>query len=191
MARFGDDETVIYPRRGHRLLAPTVLHSMDTVDVAGQVLRVAAQHRTDQDHPPRVKVDVIGVGAGVVDHLSRHERQVEVVGVDVGRAPTSQPEYGPGYSKLRDQLWFGLRDWLEAGGTFEDDVRLESELVAALYDFDERGRYRVERKEKVKARLKRSPDRADAAALAVYEAPANVVPERSRRRRAMANTGGF
>ena len=110
---------------------------------------------------PLVRVDVIGVGAGVAD-LLRYNNQVECVGVNVATSATIEE-----YALLRDQVWFGLKKWLKDGGAIPSDPKLEAELVAPTYAFDLRGRIKVEPKEKIKERLRRSPDRADALALAV------------------------
>jgi hypothetical protein len=104
---------------------------------------------------------VIGVGAGVADFL-RYRSQVECAAINVATAATVEE-----YALLRDQLWFGLQQWLKDGGTIPQDPKLEAELVAPTYAFDVRGRIKVEPKEKIKERLRRSPDRADALALAV------------------------
>jgi hypothetical protein len=69
---------------------------------------------------------------------------------------------------LRDQLWFGLTDWLKEGGALPEDNKLSAELVAPKYRFDAQRRRKVESKDEIKKRLKRSPDRADAVALFVY-----------------------
>jgi hypothetical protein len=95
-----------------------------------------------------------------------------VLGVDVARFGDDETVIFPvrgkkALSLLRDQLWFGLQQWLKDGGTIPQDPKLEAELVAPTYAFDVRGRIKVEPKEKIKERLRRSPDRADALALAV------------------------
>jgi phage terminase large subunit len=87
---------------------------------------------------------------------------VECAAVNVATSATVEE-----YALLRDQLWFGLQKWLKDGGTIPSDPKLEAELVAPTYAFDLRGRTKVEPKEKIKERLRRSPDRADALALAV------------------------
>ena len=132
---------------------PIVLHSLDAVQVAGKVLEVARQFASPGELP-LVRVDVIGVGAGVADFL-RYNNQVECVPVNVATSATVEE-----YSLLRDQLWFGLQKWLKDGGTIPSDPKLEAELVAPIYAFDLRGRIKVEPKEKIKERLRRSPDRA-------------------------------
>ena len=166
VARFGDDDSVIQPRRGKRAPVPRVIHGQDTVQVAGAVVQVAQELRRPGERV-RVKVDVIGVGAGVADTLRQHQ-WLDVVDVNVAESATATDD-GPGYALLRDQLWFAVRDWLRDGGAFAPDEQLEAELVAPVYSFDTRGRIKVESKDSMKKRLKRSPDRADALALAVHE----------------------
>jgi hypothetical protein len=172
VARFGDDDSVITPCRGFYSYEPIVISGQDNVQVAGRALEVMREMRRD-DEVPRLSVDVIGVGSGVADILRASEEcqseRIEVCDINVAEKATSDDE--PGYVNLRSQLWFALRDWLRDGGSIPDDPRLHGELMAPLYDFDSRGRYRVESKEKMKARLGRSPDRADSLALAIYEPP--------------------
>ena len=163
VARFGDDESVIQPVRGHKAYRPTAVHGLDTVAVAGKVLEVARTMRT-RGEPVTVNVDVIGVGAGVADNLRQHD-WLSVNDVNVAVAAKNENDF----VNLRAELWFGMRDWLKVGGISEDS-KLESELVAPTYSFDNRGRYKVESKDELKKRLARSPDRADALALALYKA---------------------
>ena len=68
-----------------------------------------------------------------------------------------------------------LRAWLKEGGAIPEDSKLAAELVAPKYEFDDRQRRKVESKDAMKKRLKRSPDRADALALAVWE-PSAYLP---------------
>ncbi|MCC6649092.1 MAG: hypothetical protein IT374_26425 [Polyangiaceae bacterium] len=184
-ARFGDDETGIAPVRGKRAHAIRTLRSMDTVDVAGQVLATCSELARDGE-TIRVQVDEIGIGAGVLDTLRRRDSvklakgggtaRLVAVGVNAAEsAPTSDL-----YHRMRDQVWFATRDWLRDGGAIPDDGRLHGELVAPLYAFDTSGRYVVEPKAKTKARLGRSPDRADALGLAVFRAPVVTSGYRNR-----------
>jgi len=171
VARFGDDESVIWPRRGHKAMAPTILRGADTLRLCGEVKRIARDLRIAGDgmdvpaERPLVKVDGAGVGGGAVDVL-KDDRELEVVEVNAGEAST-----GDTYARLRDQLWFALRDWLKAGGAIPRDEKLAAELVAPIYGFDLRGRIKVESKDDLRERLGRSPDRADALALAVFNRP--------------------
>lgn len=169
VARFGDDETVVALRRGTHAFPLRTIVNGDGPDTAGRVLEVVSQSLRG-DESVQIKVDVIGVGASVFDALRRTvPKGVEVVAVNVAENATSRgPDGEEKYARLRDQLWFALRDWLRDGGELPDDGKLEVELLAPEYAFDARGRYVVESKDETKRKLGRSPDRADALALSIF-----------------------
>jgi hypothetical protein len=164
VARFGDDSSVIAVRRGMRIEEFAVVQGLDTVQVAGKVREVIARHRRGSESVS-VKVDTIGVGGGVADQL-RTDR-LHLVEVNSSEASSSPEDY----YNLRSQLWFDIGSWLKAGGAIPKDSKLEGELVAPTYSFDPKGRRKVEGKADIKKRLGRSPDRADATALAIYTVP--------------------
>lgn len=166
VARYGDDESVIAPRRGAKILPLVALRGLDGPGLADRVIALLGQLRREGERP-FLKVDVIGIGASCFDSLRQKAETFgfDVVPVNVGEA-SQLPEK---YRNLRAQLHFAMRSFLREGGGLPADERLHSELVATRYSLDERGRYVVERKEEIKARLRRSPDRADAVMLAVYE----------------------
>lgn len=179
VARFGDDDSVIRPRRGRVAFPDTVVHGLDTQEVAAKVLDLVRTMRIEPEKP-KVKVDTIGVGAGVADALRQYHGK-ELILIEVNVSETADDEEK--YSNLRTQLWFGLADWLTSAAMPPDD-RTEDELRAPVYGFDSRGRRKVESKDEIKKRLHRSPDRADALALAVYEGGAMPI-------RAPKSTGGY
>lgn len=170
VARSGDDESVIAPRRGFRLGELEPHRGLDGPQLAAKVIECANRLRGDQVERVRVKIDVVGVGASPYDCLKavEDERGIEVIGVNSGEA-SDDPER---FKNKRAQLHFAMRSWLADGGAIPpNEPKLHAEIVAAKFSLDERNRYIVEKKDAIKARLKRSPDRADAAALAVYEPP--------------------
>jgi hypothetical protein len=68
----------------------------------------------------------------------------------------------------RAEMFFALRTAMEQGKVaLPDDEDLIADLSAITYEFDQRGRIRLEGKDEVRKRLGRSPDRADAVALAL------------------------
>lgn len=166
VARFGDDESVIAARRGRKLLALVPVRNADGPTLAARVSRLAAElNRGPVDARPLVKVDIIGVGASVFDFLAR-DSSLRVVGVNVAESATDSERF----ANRRAELWHHLARWLRNGGAIPDDSKLQAELAAPRYDYsDPKGRMRVEAKDQFKRRLNRSPDRADAVALAVYE----------------------
>jgi phage terminase large subunit len=176
VARYGDDNTVLQPvfEKGATVL-PTVHRKQDNVEVAGHVMDLVERLRRDHGYPVEtgpvhVKIDDLGNGGGVTDTL-KHSERAAALGIVVCPVIVSNRATATGYSLLRDQLWFALRDWLKESGQLPPDALLEGELVAPLYSFDSQGRAKVESKDDLKKRLGRSPDRADALCLGIYEPP--------------------
>ena len=160
-ARFGEDEFAIVVRRGPVMLMPITFRGADAVSGAQRVLNVVAEHKLKEERAV-VRVDTTGYGGGVADILRKH-RHLDVIDVTAGSTPSSDT-----YQLTRDELWFTMRDWLVTGGALPPDSKLEGELLAPTYSFTPRQKISVEKKDDTKKRLRRSPDRADAASLAVY-----------------------
>ncbi len=55
-------------------------------------------------------IDSIGLGAGAVDRLREMDFGPKIRGVNVSESPA----LGQKYNKLRDELWFRVREWFEA-----------------------------------------------------------------------------
>ena len=107
VARFGGDRTVLIKRCTNATLAAHLSWSgMDTMQSSGKIY---AEWNTTlpEDRPGVIFVDVIGVGAGVLDRLL--ELNLPAVGVNVAEATSIDDRY----SRLRDELWFRARRWLE------------------------------------------------------------------------------
>lgn len=158
-ARFGDDRSVIIRRQGLQAFAPRVLAKLDNVQLAGIVAQEIKDFR-----PDAVFIDA-GQGAGVIDVLRSLGH--DVLEVPFGGAPLQAGRY----RNKRAELWGEMAEWLKQGGALPDkETALASELASAVYDFDEAGKMRLEAKDKIKARLGKSPDLADALAL-TFAAP--------------------
>jgi hypothetical protein len=173
VARFGDDASALAPRRGGRFAPFQRWKGLDGRQLAGKAKEYLLDHRDGPGERPLVRVDVIGVGASAYDHLAAC-RELEVEAVNVA-APARDDEH---FANARAEAAFALRDLLAEGGALPPRHEwVEGELVAVRYQFDGRGRYQLEPKDKTKARLGRSPDGFDAAALSAYSpAPAAIAP---------------
>lgn len=181
-ARFGDDDCVIAPVRGRKQLPMIVIErGLDTVDIAGEVIQLIRE--LGGGPSTEVKIDTVGLGAGVYDNLKRSNR-CKAFAVESGKKADAEDAY----HNLRSQLHFSLRDWMKEGGGIVADATLEGELVAPTYSFDTRNRYKVESKDDIKERIKHSPDRMDALALAVYQPPPEPEAEYDPRYDADAET---
>lgn len=172
VARFGNDKTVIATRCGCKVLPLKVYAKQDTMETAGATL---SEQRTTG--ATMVKVDVIGLGSGVVDRL--REQDCPVTGVNVSEAAVDIEHF----ANRRSELWWNLRELLNPNPkanpepvALPPDDELLADLSGVKYKITSRGQIEVEKKEDMKKRLGRSPDRADAVVLAFaplvqYELP--------------------
>lgn len=155
VARFGDDSTALAKRKGNTQLEPTKeWFGKDTMQTAGLI-----KHEYDNSpiKPVAINVDVIGIGAGVVDRLK--ELGLPVRGVNVAEAASVSDMY----SRQRDELWFLGREWLAAlDCKLCDDEPLIAELTTPKYQILSNGKIKVESKDEMKKRGVASPNRADA-----------------------------
>jgi hypothetical protein len=157
VARFGDDRSALAKRHGNVLLEPVqTFKNKDNMELAG-IINNAFYKTPPSKRPSQIMVDVIGVGSGVVDRL--REMGLPVRGVNVGESPSAKDQY----MRLRDELWFKAREWLEElDCKMPDDGTLIGELCAPTYTFSSNGKLLVESKQEMKKRGLRSPDLADA-----------------------------
>lgn len=165
VARFGGDRTVLVKRVTNATLEPHLSWGgMDTMQSAGKVY-AEWQKTLPENRPGTIFVDVIGVGAGVLDRLL--ELNLPAVGVNVAESASIDDRY----SRLRDELWFRARRWLERKDCklVRDDT-LIAELSMPKYAFTSTGKIKVESKDEMKKRYPRSPDVADAFCLTFGDA---------------------
>lgn len=166
VARFGSDASVIFKRQGVVSWPPTVIRELDNMALADQV---AIQIREWQ--PDAVFID-IGNGSGVVDRL----RQLRFDVTEVAFAGASSD---PHYANKRMEMWAEMAKWLQDGGAIPPDTMLQADLSAPTYGYTTgKGLKILESKDKIKERIGRSTDLADALAL-TFAAP--VAPKLDQR----------
>lgn len=165
VARFGEDATVFFGRRGRQAYEPLVLRRLSNVEVAHRLMAHIAERR-----PKFVCIDQ-GQGTGVIDLVRELASGLDTTIVEVpfgSRALDAER-----FANRRAEMWTLTRDWLRGGGCLPESQALLGELTAPQYSFDAQGRIRLEPKEDIRERLRRSTDIADALALtfAVPAAP--------------------
>ena len=152
VARFGNDETVIYAFENTRIVYAEVYGQKPTTHTSSRLAILARRFPGCL-----VVVDEVGVGAGVVDEA--RELGLNVMGVNGAAKARDSRRYG----NLRAEIWDTAARMLadsevELAGPM--DPALRGQLLAPTYEF-RRGKQYVEAKEKIKARLDQSPDKAD------------------------------
>jgi phage terminase large subunit len=162
VARFGDDRTVLARRRHRDLEDVASWRGLDTMQTAGRVKAAYDECATD-DKPTSIVVDVIGIGAGVVDRL--RELDLPVRALNVSELPAVRSKF----HRLRDELYWRGREWFEGMNVRCDNREVGGELADVLYTYTSSGQIKVEPKADIKERLGRSPDVGEAFLLSLME----------------------
>ncbi len=171
-ARFGPDRSALAIRQGPILRELITWGKLDLMEMCGHVIRTLQERNLGPMSPtlygPGVGgkaltliIDEIGLGSGVHDRLK--EQDWPVVGFN-GANRAQQPER---FINRRAESYWRLRKLLEGGDVaVPPDDDLFDELLSIQWGVDSSGKIKLERKDETKLRLGRSPDRADAVAMA-------------------------
>jgi phage terminase large subunit len=179
VARFGDDQNV-FLKRNTLCVLPDIRHwgGVDLMQTTGKV-KAAWDETPSGRRPEDILVDVIGLGAGVVDRL--RELNLPVRGINVGESSA----FSETYRNLRTELWFKGKEWLSTkdhvlpkceGGcsnTCPHEL-LAQELSVLRYQYTSNGKFMAESKADLKKRGHKSPDFADAFMLTFAGDPATI-----------------
>ncbi len=167
VARFGDDETVLAKMVGNALVEITGYRNMSIDRTA-----VITQNKITEDgiDANLVGVDVVGLGAGVVDYLRRAGYPVKAI--NSGSKPVRIPGWKTHFQfyNLRSQMWWFVREKLRHGeiAILVRNQKLIEDLTAPRYEIRGDKTIRVESKDAIKKRLGRSTDYGDAFVNAVF-----------------------
>lgn len=165
VARFGSDASVIFKRRGLVAFEPIVIRKFDNMALAD---RIAVE--MSKEKPDAVFIDS-GAGQGVIDRL--RQMRFDVVEVPFGAQAIDKEQF----ANRRMEMWWHMAQWIKQGGAIPPDPVLQGDLGAPTYGYTPKGPKILEAKDKLKERIGRSPDLADALAL-TFAAP--VAPKLSR-----------
>lgn len=168
----GGDETAFVVRRGMKMVALYTFSELDEDAIARELSLILRQHRRSREMPPVVVVDREGdVGAkvwaklcAVSSAIKDDTKHFEIVGVR-----SSERSRSEGYPRVRDELWANLATWLRDGGGILEDTRLAKELHAPSWEAVPGNKVKATDKSELRSKLGRSPDRADALALSLWE----------------------
>lgn len=108
-----------------------------------------------------IMVDAAGLGSGVIDGLMELNTGQYVVFEVVGSVPSTKPQ---AFLNSRAEEYFSLKEKMFAGKLDIDaeDSELLDELRNVTYEYSTKGQRKIESKDDMKKRGKKSPDRADA-----------------------------
>jgi hypothetical protein len=160
VARTGQDRTVLALRTGPVITELRRSVREDTMQTTGRVKGIL-----DADPSCTAVVDVIGIGAGVVDRLREMGARVLAFNASRGtKLKDSTREFG--MANVRSAAWWTLRTALDPSGDpdicLPDDEMLLGDLSAPHWSVTSSGRIQVESKDDIRKRLGRSTDDGDA-----------------------------
>ena len=154
----GDDASVIFPRQGLVAFPPKILRNVSGEVGAGVVSRVWDDWDVDAAF-----IDNTGGWAGVWRSTLKALNRT-LIPIGFADAPTDRQ-----YANRRAEMYFNLAIWVKDGGCLPSDCReLMAELTQTTYTI-KGDRLLLEPKKLIKAKIGRSPDRADALALTFAE----------------------
>ncbi|MBX3218909.1 MAG: hypothetical protein KF795_00235 [Labilithrix sp.] len=171
------DETGFAVRRGNKVLEVYARSGLSEDGILTELRGLIRKHRREreiaEDLRPVVAIDREGpIGYKVWVRIRTHyelgsDAPVRVVGVRASDRATRRPDL---YDRVRDELWGNLEQWLKSGGAIPADAKLERELHTIEWSQTLQGRLKATPKDDIRKLLNgRSPDRADALALVVWE----------------------
>ncbi|OLT24399.1 hypothetical protein BJF79_13740 [Actinomadura sp. CNU-125] len=126
VARFGSDRTILALIRGPVVRVVGDYSKQRTTETTGRVINAKDEHAAHE-----LRVDGVGVGAGVVDELL--EAGHDVVDMQSGAAAMDSKHF----ANARAEWWWGLRQRFEDGDMDldPDDDELAAQLGAMRYKF--------------------------------------------------------
>ena len=169
----GGDKTVIIERWGHIVDQLRKYAKGDTMATVGRVRQATPVSGGSKKRVPAI-VDVIGIGAGVVDRL--RELGDPVFGFNASSGTKRRDRSGElEFLNLRAAALWGLRERLDPE-TGDDlilppDDELIGDLAAPRWMVTSAGKVKIESKEDIKTRIGRSTDVGDAVVMVVWGAP--------------------
>jgi phage terminase large subunit len=169
VSRFGDDLTVLFPRQGLRAFMPVAMRhkrgSPVSVNIANRIMMAKKRWKSEVEF-----LDATGGwAAGARDIL-----------VTAGHSPLdiqyAAPALDRRYKNMRAQIWWEGSQWVKAGGWLPNVPELVAELTTPTYTFVG-GQMLIEPKDRVKEKIGRSPNYADALyqTFAIPDMPSELV----------------
>lgn len=174
VARFGDDDTVVYRRQGRHNYMAWWCHGRDLMQIAGK-LRQMAFEDPDVD---TIVIDDTGLGGGVTDALrqtpvlNKAGKTVRIIAFRGGSRAVNKKRY----LNLVTEAWMEAARAFRPGDlgqlddqlgdpptiTLDNQKRLLAELSSRQYIIHSDARLKLEEKKDFKKRARFSPDYADA-----------------------------
>lgn len=176
VARYGDDETIIGVKAGPLFSLPIIRHGQDLMRTVGDIVmqyKQTIKDYHDYKGPITINIDDTGVGGGVTDRLEEIKQEqnlTRMIIVPVNFASKVPQDGADNYKNLTSYMWSNIRELMRAKDlSIPNDEDLIAQLSVRKYTVASDGKILLETKDQMKERGIKSPDRADALALACFD----------------------
>lgn len=172
VARRGADKTIYAFRAGDIITEIMRTSKADTMQTAGTIVALFMEHSEAS-----AVIDAVALGAGVYDRVyEQHPNRTYAFMAGDGAGDRTDKAGIWHFADMRSAAWWRLREMLDPHSGFElglpPDDELTGDLVAPGWKELSNGRIKVESKETIRERLKRSTDAGDAVIQAFFDAEA-------------------
>ena len=167
IARYGGDMTVFSSIFGQVAQEIEAVNKKDTNWTVGRAIKLNDIHQYDA-----IGVDDTGVGGGVTDSLE--DKGLEVDAMNFGSNAVEADKF----ENLKAEIYWNLREDIRTKQLeLPDDKELINQLASIKYGYTRKGRIKIESKDEMKKRGLKSPDKADALAIANSAGRSLALPE--------------
>lgn len=162
VARYGEDETVFsivesYNVSQWQMVYQDFWKEKSTTETTGRIIDLSTKFHCDQ-----IVIDDCGVGGGVVDMLS--EMRLPVFPFNGAEKPLNEK-----YLNRRAEAYFQLKEMFSRRTIkILKDAKLQEQLLSIRYKYMSNGKKAIVSKDDMRKDNIKSPDRADALAMAMY-----------------------
>lgn len=172
VSRSGSDATVMALRHGQVISELRHSGKESTMETTGRVIGAVGE----TDAMPIV--DVLNMGAGVVDRMREQDRPVVAFNASKGtKRKDSTGEFG--FINCRADAWWRMRELLDPESLAEvalpPDDKMIGDLTTPTWKVTSTAKIQIESKDDIKKRLGRSTDDGDAVIMAFWEQPKRVL----------------
>jgi hypothetical protein len=156
VARFGEDDSVVYINRGGRCRKLATWTKATSIESATRIHNLAIEHGATQ-----VRIDASGLGGPIVDQVAAlsNDSYITISMIGSAASPDSTRWLNArafNYDTLREAMLDSKID------IDPDDKMLMDELLMIQYKFSAKGAIQIESKDDMRSRGVKSPDSLDA-----------------------------
>ena len=156
-AEMGDDETVIYALENEKKIDQDIFAQKRPMETVGRIIAMKRKHKANL-----IVGDALGVGSGIFSRLDEMDEPTLALKVSEKSSDPSK------FFNLRAEIYWYAREQFQERLPKIFDEQLMAELSAIKHHRNSFSQIQIEKKEEIKKRIGRSPDRADAWVMGLW-----------------------